>query len=58
MKRIEKTAKRVGTVLGTGISAGVGIASAALVSWTRDVARMGQEVDRLSRLSGVGAEAF
>lgn len=58
MGSIEASAKKAGAAIGTAIAGGLTIATAALVSWTRETINSAQQIDRLSKLSGTSATEF
>lgn len=58
MSAMEASAKRAGTAVGLAISGGLAIGGAAVVSWTKDVARLSIEYDRLATLSGTSSGNF
>ncbi|MBH1384627.1 phage tail protein [Stenotrophomonas maltophilia] len=58
MQSMQASARRAGTAIGLAISAGVTAGGAAMVQWTRQVADLGVEYDRLGKLSGTTSEQF
>jgi hypothetical protein len=54
MRQIEKRAKIMGAAVGAGLVA----ASAAVVSWTKDVVRLGTELENLSKLAKSSPQDF
>ncbi|EPG2416573.1 phage tail protein [Stenotrophomonas maltophilia] len=58
MQSMQASARRAGTAIGLAISAGVTAGGAAMVQWTRQVADLGVEYDKLGKLSGTTSEQF
>ncbi|WP_329772351.1 phage tail protein [Stenotrophomonas maltophilia] len=58
MQSMQGSARRAGTAIGLAISAGVTAGGAAMVQWTRQVADLGVEYDKLGKLSGTTSEQF
>lgn len=58
MQSMQASARRAGTATGLAISAGVTAGAAAMVQWTRQVADLGVEYDKLGKLSGTTSEQF
>lgn len=58
MQSMQASARRAGTAIGLAISAGVTAGGAAMVQWTRQVADLGVEYDKLGKLSGTTSERF
>ncbi|HEL4805652.1 TPA: phage tail protein [Stenotrophomonas maltophilia] len=58
MQSMQASARRAGTAIGLAISAGVTAGGAAMVQWTRQVADLGVEYDKLAKLSGTTSEQF
>ena len=58
MQSMQASAKRAGTAIGLAISAGITASSAAMVQWTRQVADLSVEYDRLGALSGTTSQNF
>ncbi|WP_313141789.1 phage tail protein [Stenotrophomonas sp.] len=58
MQSMQASAKRAGTAIGLAISAGITASSAAMVQWTRQVADLSIEYDRLGALSGTTSQNF
>ncbi|WP_313418237.1 phage tail protein [Stenotrophomonas sp.] len=58
MQSMQASAKRAGTAIGLAISAGITASSAAMVQWTRQVADLSVEYDRLGVLSGTTSQNF
>ncbi|GEM_PF-689707 len=58
MQSMQASAKRAGTAIGLAISAGITASSAAMVQWTRQVADLSIEYDRLGVLSGTTSQNF
>lgn len=58
MQSMQASARRAGTAIGLAISAGVTAGGAAMVQWTRQVADLGVEYDKLGKLSGTTSEKF
>ncbi|HEL3791230.1 TPA: phage tail protein [Stenotrophomonas maltophilia] len=58
MQSMQASARRAGTAIGLAISAGVTAGGAAMVQWTRQVADLGVEYDKLGKLSGTSSEQF
>ncbi|MGH8074977.1 MAG: hypothetical protein ACREO4_13065 [Lysobacter sp.] len=55
---MKKTAEDVGKVVGTAIAGGVAVASAALISWTREINELSEQTRILSDLSGTSSTVF
>ncbi len=58
MQSMQASAKRAGTAIGLAISAGITASSAAMVQWTRQVADLSVQYDRLGVLSGTTSQNF
>lgn len=58
MQGMQASARRAGTAIGVAISAGLAAAGTAAVQWTRQVAQLSVEYDRLAVLSGTNAQVF
>ncbi|AWH25725.1 phage tail protein [Stenotrophomonas sp. YAU14D1_LEIMI4_1] len=58
MDRMQATAKRAGTAIGLAISAGITSTSAAAVAWSRQVADLSVQYERMGTLAGTSSEAF
>jgi len=58
MAAMQSSARKAGTAIGLAISAGIGLGASAVVGWTKDVARLSVEYDRLASLSGTSSEFF
>lgn len=58
MQSMQASARRAGTAIGLAISAGVTAGGAAMVQWTRQVADLSVEYDKLGKLSGTTSEQF
>jgi hypothetical protein len=58
MLGMQATAKKAGTAIGVAISAGLAAGSTAVVQWTRQVAALSVEYDRMSALSGTTSQMF
>ncbi|HEC0375689.1 TPA: hypothetical protein R1R29_005191, partial [Escherichia coli] len=58
MQNMQASARRAGTAIGLAISAGITAGGAAMVQWTRQVADLGVEYDKLGKLSGTTSEQF
>ncbi len=58
MQGMQASAKRAGTAIGLAISAGITASSAAMVQWTRQVADLSVQYDRLGVLSGTTSQNF
>ncbi|WP_372484110.1 phage tail protein [Stenotrophomonas sepilia] len=58
MQSMQASARRAGTAIGLAISAGVTAGGAAMVQWTRQVADLGVEYDKLGKLSGTTSQQF
>lgn len=58
MLSMQASAKRAGTAIGVAISAGVAAGSAAVVNWSRQIADLGVEYDKLATLSGTTSPIF
>jgi len=58
MNRMQAIAKKAGTAIGLALSAGITSTSAAAVAWTREVAELGVQYERLASLSGSSSETF
>lgn len=58
LKEMKKTAVDVGTVIGTAIAGGVTVATAAIVSWTREITELSEQTRILSGLSGTTSTMF
>ncbi|HEL3778138.1 phage tail protein [Stenotrophomonas maltophilia] len=58
MQSMQASARRAGTAIGLAISAGVTAGGAAMIQWTRQVADLSVEYDKLGKLSGTTSEQF
>lgn len=58
MQGMQASAKRAGTAIGLAISAGVTAAGTAAVQWTRQVADLSVQYERMASLSGTTSEVF
>jgi len=58
MDRMQAVARRAGTAIGLAISSGLTSTTAAAVAWSRQVAELSVQYDRLAALSGTSSEAF
>lgn len=57
-KAIERTAKQVGTAIGTALAVGGTAIAAATISMVRDVAQLGTELDKFSKISNTTTQEF
>lgn len=58
MDRMQAVARRAGTSIGLAISSGLTTTTAAAVAWSRQVADLSVQYDRMATLSGSTSEAF
>ncbi len=58
MDRMQAVARRAGTAIGLAISSGLTTTTAAAVAWSRQVADLSVQYDRMATLSGSTSEAF
>ncbi len=58
MQSMQASAKRAGTAVGLAISAGLAAGGAAVVQWTRQVADLTVQYDRMASLSGTSSVVF
>ncbi len=58
MQSMQASAKRAGTAVGLAISAGLAAGGAAVVQWTRQVADLSVQYDRMASLSGTSSVVF
>lgn len=58
LQEMKKEAIATGKALGTAIAAGVGVASAVIISWTNDIVSLGAELERFSKLSDSSTQEF
>jgi hypothetical protein len=58
MQQMTASAKRAGTAVGVAIAGGLAAGAAAVVSWSRDVAKLSIEYDRLASISGTTSASF
>lgn len=58
MQSMQASAKRAGTAVGLAISAGLAAGGAAVVQWTRQVADLSVQYDRMASVSGTTSQVF
>lgn len=58
LDRMQHVATRAGTAIGLALSAGITGTTAAAVAWTRQVADLSVQYERMATLSGASSEAF
>ncbi|WP_102945664.1 phage tail protein [Stenotrophomonas sp. VV52] len=58
MQSMTATARKAGTVIGTAISAGLAASSTAVVQWSRQIADLSVQYDRMATLSGTSSQVF
>lgn len=58
MQSMQASAKRAGTAVGLAMSAGLAAGGAAVVQWTRQVADLTVQYDRMASLSGTSSTVF
>lgn len=58
MQSMTATARKAGTVIGTAISAGLAASSTAVVQWSRQIADLSVQYDRMAALSGTSSQVF
>lgn len=57
-KQIADTATKYGKIAGTALIAGIAAAGGTAIAWTKDVVRLGQEIDRAAKLANSSAQEF
>lgn len=58
MDRMQAVARKAGTAIGLAISSGLTSTTATAVAWSRQVAELSIQYDRLATLSGTSSESF